>query len=127
MRLRSWLLALVMVIAVGACDNSAVDPVTYNADGLRATVAPPQLTIANESGQRISYIVMEAEFAARALISLSGWPTIEPFGEVSIPYSAIAGYDPGRANEALIRWAPAPATPGGPVEANGIKVLKARL
>ena len=127
MHLRSWLLALGVIIAGGACDSSVVDPITYTADGLRATVAPPQLTIENESGQRISYMVMEAELAARALISLSGWPTIEPFGQVSLPYSAIGGYDPDRENEALISWAPAPATPGGPVAANNIKVLRVRL
>lgn len=127
MHLRSWLLALGVIVAGGACDSSVVDPVTYNADGLRATVAPPRLTLANESPQPIAYFVMEADFAARALISQSGWPTIAPIGEVRLLYSEIAGFSSGRANEAVIYWAPAPAVPGGPVEASEIKVLKVRL
>ena len=123
----NWLLVPAIIIAFGACDSSPLDPVTYEADGIRATVSRSEVRITNETGERISYMVMEAEWAALALISLSGWPTIEPFGEVVLRYTDIPGYEPGRANEVLIDWAPAPASPGGPVNASSIKVLKVPL
>ena len=127
MSLVSRLLVPAIIIAFGACDSSPIDPVTYDADGIRATVARPEVRITNETSERISYVVMEAEYAALALISLSGWPTIEPFGEVTLRFTEIPGYEAGRVNEVLIDWAPAPASPGGPVNASSIKVLRVTL
>lgn len=127
MSLASRLLAGALILASGACESSPTEPHVFGTEGLKATVAEPQLTLSNESGRTIRYIVLEGGFAIRALWCLcAGGPTIEPGGEVTIAYSAIAGYEPGRPNTVLIYWA-VEASPDQTIRQEDIKVVAAQL
>lgn len=124
MSLASRMLVIGTILLLGACESS---PVSYGEDEIKVTVTAPNLTITNESDQRIVYVIMTADYAALALIGLTGWPSINPGGSVSFEYSEIAGYDPGKAQEALIRWAPVTGSQDGPANAEAIRFLRAPL
>ncbi len=126
MSLASRLLAGALILADGACESSPTG--VFGNEGLKATVVAPHLTLSNESGQTIRYIVMEAELAPLANWCLcAGGPTLEPGGRVTLAYSAIAGYEAGRPNTALIYWG-AESSPDQPaINAEHIKVIPAKL
>lgn len=126
MSLASRLLAGALIMVGGACESSPTGVFGY--EGLKATVAAPQLTLSNESGQTIRYIVMEAEYAALANWCLcGGGPTLAPGAQVTMQYSAIAGYEAGRPNTALIYWAAETSADQGAIDPDQIKVIPAKL
>ena len=126
MSLASRLLAGALIMVGGACESSPTGIFGY--DGLKSTVAPPQLTLSNESGQTIRYTVMESELAARTNWCLcAGAPTLAPGAQVTMEYSAIAGYEAGRPNTALIYWAAETSADQGAIDPDQIKVIPAKL
>lgn len=126
MSLAGRLLASALIVVAGGCESSPTASV-FGTEGLKATVAAPQLTLSNESSQTVRYIVLESGLAARALWCLcAGGPTIKPGGEVTLAYSEIAGYEAGRPNTVLIYWA-WEASPDQIIRQEDIKVLSGQL
>ena len=128
MSLASRLLAGALIVVVGGCESSPTGPRVFGTEGLKATVVAPQLTLSNESGQTIRYIVMEGSFAISANWCLcGGGPTLEPGGQVTLAYSAIAGYEAGRPNTALIYWGAETSPDQSHIDPEHIKVVPAKL
>ena len=127
MSLASRLLVPALMVVAGACSSSPTDPRTYLGDGLRATVAPPTLSLSNESGSRILYFVVERDMAARALFCYCGLPSMEPSGEAIVAYSQIPGFDLVDDPVALIYWGPPLAGEPGRIDTAHIKWLAVDL
>jgi hypothetical protein len=114
------------IVMAGACDA----PTAYRADGLRATVSPPQLALKNTSNERIAYVVVEQEFAALALFACyvgADGPLLAPSGEVKLQYSSIPGYEPGKSKVALIWFATVTDADVGCIDAARVKSLSVNL
>ena len=120
MSLASRMLVLGTILVAGACD-SPVGPRSYSEDEVRVTVKSPNLTLTNESDQRIVYVIMTADLANISLLSLRGWPSIPPGGSVAFKYSEIPGYKAGEEQEVSIQWAAVTGTQDGPNDPASIK------
>ena len=92
------------IVVAAACAS----PTEYRAEGLRVTVSPPQLTLTNSSENRIAYILVERDFAARASFACLSPDSrvLAPSSELSLLYSSITGYEAGKSTEALVWFAP---------------------
>lgn len=114
------------IVVAGACNSS---PTEYLADGLRATVSPPQLTLTNTSDERIVYRVVEQEFAARALfVCLSTDSSfLTPSGEVTLQYSSIPGYEQGKSKVAIVSFATVTDADSGCINEARLKGLRVNL
>ena len=114
------------IVVAGACDS----PTEYRADGLRATVSPPQLALTNTSSERIAYFVVDRDFAAAALfaclVSADG-PFLAPSGEVRLQYSSIPGHEPGKSKAALVWFATLTDADTGCIDQARVKTLIVKL
>ena len=113
------------IVVAGACDS----PTEYRADGLRATVSPPQLTLTNTSKERIAYMVVDRDFAALALFTCLSTDSafLTPSGEVSMLYSSITGYEAGKSTEALVWFATFTDADVGCIDEARVKSLVVKL
>lgn len=114
------------IVVAGACNS----PTEYEADGLRATVSPPQLTLTNTSDRRVSYIVVERNFAALALfscLSADSHNVLAPGGEVSLRYTSITGYEAGKSTEALVWFSTFTDADVGCIDQARVKTLIVKL
>jgi hypothetical protein len=125
MNVASRTVVLGAIVVAGACNA----PTEYRADGLRATVSPPQLTLTNTSNKRIAYFVVDRDFAALASFSClsTNSPLLTPSGEVSLQYSSIPGYEPGKSKVALIWFATFTDADSGCIDSARQKTLLVKL
>lgn len=114
------------IVLAGACSS----PTEYQADGLRATVSPPQLVLTNTSNERIAYVVVDRDFAALALFAClvsADSPSLAPSGEVTLQYSSIPGYEPGKSKAALVWFATVTDADTGCIGEARVRTLRVNL
>ena len=103
------LVSILALNAVAACAGHAVAATEPATDGteLRAATSSSGVRVANATDRTIYYTVFEREFAAVASLAPctepARCPSVAPAGEVTVPFSAIAGYTKD-AREAIVYW-----------------------
>jgi hypothetical protein len=90
-------------VAIAACSHQ---PTALSDGALRVVTGTNALTLQNSSIVAINYFVVERVYAAginwTACVG-ANCPAVPAEGEVTVPFSQIAGYAPG-AREAVVYW-----------------------
>ena len=103
------LISILALNALAACAGQPIamtEPATESTE-VRATTSASGVRVSNATDRTIYYTVFEKDLATRASLAPCTdpvrCPSVAPAREVTVPYSAIAGYTKG-AREAVVYW-----------------------